>query len=409
MKFFNVKTVEETFQLIKEYYSPIQEWKMVPLEEAVQHILAKDMHAAENVPGFRRSAVDGYAVIAGDTFGASENLPAFLNVTGEVKMGEQPTKPLFSGEALYVPTGGMLPENSSAVIMIEHCEDLDGLLNLYKQVMPGENVIEADEDLRQGNLLLKKGTLLRAQELGALASQGITDVPVVRKPVIAYLSTGNEVKALETKELLPGQVRDMNYMTIGALAKEWGYECKYGGIVHDDFNDLQSRMREMLAEADCLFISGGSSVGIMDYSSDVINSLGKPGVFVHGISIKPGKPTIMACAEGKPVIALPGHPASAMVIFHIFAKKILNQLQGYEGLDSSFLVAKTNRNIPSAAGRTDYVRTRLLQKEGQWLAEPIFGKSGLISTLVNSDGLIEIPARSEGVQKGELVTIKLFL
>jgi molybdopterin molybdotransferase len=408
MKFFNVKTVDETVKLIKEYYSPIMEWEMKPLKEAVQRILAVDIKAAENVPGFRRSAVDGYAVKAADTFGASENLPAFLNITGEVKMGEQPPGALESGEAIYVPTGGMLPMNCDAVIMIEHCEDLGGLLNLYKQTMPGENVIEEDEDLQLGNLLLKKGTLLRAQELGALASQGILEVQVVRKPVIAYLSTGNEIKPIETKALLPGQVRDMNHMTIGSIVKEWGFEFRYGGIVKDDPKELMQKMHEMLIDSDCLFISGGSSVGIMDYSSEVIDGLGEPGVFVHGISVKPGKPTIMASAGGKPVIALPGHPASALVIFHLFAKKILQRLQGYEGFEPQFMYAKATRNIPSAAGRTDYVRARLSEKEGQWLAEPVFGKSGLISTLVQSDGMIEIPVNSEGVRKGDLVTVKLF-
>ena len=205
----------------------------MPLHKALHYILAEDIVVKENVPGFRRSSVDGYAVNAQDTFGSSENMPGFLNVTGEVKMGEAPENPLSAGEAIYVPTGGMLPDGSDAVIMIEHCEDLSGLLNLYRQVAPGENVISIGEDMKAGESLLTTGTKLRSQELGALASQGITEVSVYRKPVVGYLSTGDEIVPIETKELGIGQVRDMNGITIGSLVSEWGCEFLYGGIVKD--------------------------------------------------------------------------------------------------------------------------------------------------------------------------------
>src|SRR3954469_11905999 len=269
MKFFQVKTVEETYSLIEEMIQPLTVKTIKPLFDALHYILAEDIVIKENVPGFRRSSVDGYAVKAKDTFGSSENMPGFLTVTGEVKMGEAPDKALGDGEAMYVPTGGMLPDESDAVIMIEHCEDLSGLLNLYRQVAPGENVISIGEDLKEGEPLLTAGTKLRAQELGALSSQGITEVTVYRKPVIGYLSTGDEIVPIETKQLGIGQVRDMNGVTIGSLVSEWGCEFLYGGIVKDSREELEKQAKDMLDKTDCLILSGGSSVGTKDYSVEV--------------------------------------------------------------------------------------------------------------------------------------------
>ena len=408
MKFFQVKSVEETFSLIEELIHPLTDRIVLPLHKALNYILAEDIVVKENVPGFRRSSVDGYAVIAKDTFGSSENMPGFLNVAGEVKMGEAPQNPLSVGEAIYVPTGGMLPDGSDAVIMIEHCEDLSGLLNLYRQVAPGENVISIGEDMKAGESLVTTGTKLRPQELGALASQGITEVSVYRKPVVGYLSTGDEIVPIETKELGIGQVRDMNGITIGSLVSEWGCEFLYGGIVKDDQTELERVTAEMLEKTDCLILSGGSSVGTKDYSVEVIDRMGKPGVFVHGVSIKPGKPTILASADGKPIIGLPGHPASAMIIFNLFGKAVLHKLQGWTSDEKNLAKAIVTKNLPSTPGRTDFVRARLFLEENQWYADPILGKSSLISTLVKSEGMIEIPSKSEGVLKGETVSVRLF-
>ncbi|TCJ05228.1 gephyrin-like molybdotransferase Glp [Cytobacillus praedii] len=408
MKFFQVKSVEETFDLISRHIKPLTEYITIPLTEALHFVLAEDIYAPENVPDFRRSTVDGYAVKAKDTFGSSESMPGFLTLAGEVQMGEVPPRAIQAGEAMYVPTGGMLPDGSDAVVMIEHCEDLAGLINVFKQVAPGENVISVGEDIGKGALLLEKGTKLRSQELGALASQGITAVSVIRKPVIGYLSSGDEIVPIETESLAPGEIRDMNGMTIGALVAEWGYSFQYGGIVKDNREEFERRAKELLARTDCLIVSGGSSVGTKDYSVEVIQSLGNPGVFVHGVSIKPGKPTILSLAENKPVIGLPGHPASAVIIFHLFGKAILELLHGARKQERQLTFAKITKNIPSSPGRTDYVRVRLFEENDDWYAEPIIGKSGLISTLVQSDGMIEIADRLEGVQKGERVPVRIF-
>lgn len=406
MQFFKVKTVEETFALIEEKIPKIREVLVCNLEEALHCILAEPVVAAENVPGFDRSTVDGYAVFAKDTYGSSESMPGFLNVAGEVKMGEEASTPVSRGDAIYVPTGGMLPPGSDSVLMIEHCEEIGGLLNTYKQIAPGENVIRAGEDIQAGEVLLEVGTKLRPQEIGALASLGISKISVFRPIKAAYLSTGDEIVPYDTETLEIGQIRDINYLTVSGLAREWGVEVIYGGITTDDYEIFSAKARELYEQADILILSGGSSVGAKDYTTEVIQSLGDPGVFVHGISIKPGKPTILAVAQGKPVIGLPGHPASAMIIFRLFGERIIKQLQG-ERLERKpeRIFARITKNIASAPGRSDYIRVRLVEKDGEWWADPIIGKSGLITTLVKSDGIVEIVSEKEGISQGEYVPV----
>jgi molybdopterin molybdotransferase len=408
MQFFKVKTVEETFQFIDELIPAAKKTEVRKLENALHYILAEPIIAAENVPGFDRSTVDGYAVRASDTYGSSESMPGFLTMIGEVKMGEIASKPVGQGQAIYVPTGGMLPPKSDSVIMIEHCEDIDGLLNTYKQVAPGENVIRKGEDIKEGEVLLEAGTCLRPQELGAIASLGITEVTVFRRLKVGCLSSGDEIVPFETKTIEVGQIRDINRLTITGLANEWDFDVVYGGIVKDDYAVFQQRAQEIYNEVDCLILSGGSSVGAKDYTTEVIQSLGDPGVFVHGISIKPGKPTILALANDKPVIGLPGHPASAMIIFRLFGERILKKLSG-QTLERKpdRVFAKITKNIPSAPGRSDYIRVKLVEKEGVWWAEPIIGKSGLITTLVKSDGIVEILSEKEGILQGEYVPVIL--
>jgi molybdopterin molybdotransferase len=406
MQFFKVKTVEDTFSLIDEKVGRTAVVENRGLEEALGYVLAEPVQAREDVPGFDRSTVDGYAVRAADTFGSSESMPGFLTLVGEVKMGETASVPVGFGEAVYVPTGGMIPAGSDSVIMIEHCEEISGLLNIYKQVAPGENIIRRGEDIRGGELLLKEGVRLRPQEIGALASLGITDVPVYRRIRAGYLSSGDEIVPFETPELQIGQIRDINYLTIAGLARDWGIDLVYGGIVPDTYEEFQQRAKQLFEQVDCLILSGGSSVGAKDYTTDVIQSLGSPGVFVHGISIKPGKPTILAIAGGKPVIGLPGHPASAMIIFNLFGERILKRLQGESIVKRpDRIFARITKNIPSSPGRSDYIRVSLFEQKGEWWAEPIIGKSGLITTLVKSDGIVEITSEKEGIAQGEYVPV----
>lgn len=402
MKFFQVKTVEETFDLIKTNIPEIQETEVISLWEAGGRVVAKDIYVREDVPSFRRSSVDGYAVKGMDTFGASESMPAFLTIKGEVRMGEHVTYTLHAGEAVYVPTGGMLPEGSDTMVMIEHCEVTGDLLNIYRQATPNEHVIHPGEDMRKGGILASKNKRLRAQEIGALASQGIQQVEVFRQPIVGYLSTGDEIVPYKNNTIEIGQIRDSNSITVGTMTKQWGFTFLYGGIVADEEIELKRKTEEMLEKVDCLILSGGSSVGTKDYSMEVIDSLGKPGVFVHGVAVKPGKPTILASANGKPVIGLPGHPASAMIIYSLFGRAILSKLAGEsQKKPYNYINAISTKRLPSTTGRTDYVRVKLIEENGQVYAEPVHGKSGIISTLVASDGLLEIPSAKEGINNGE--------
>lgn len=408
MQFYNVKSVEETWAIINEMVKPLQETVTLPLPQARGHVLAEECVAREDVPGFDRSTVDGYAVKAEDTYGSSESSPQFLEVVGEIKMGEEARMPIKRGQAMAIPTGGMLPPGSDSVIMIEHCEDIDGLLNTYRPVAPLENVIQRGEDVRQNQVVLARGSRLRPQELGILAALGYSEVKVTRPVKVGYLSSGDEIVPYQTKKLQIGQVRDINQVTVAALVEEWGGVPKLGGIVKDDFNQFKQVAQQLLDEVDFLVLSGGSSVGTKDFTTEVIQSLGEPGVLVHGVSVKPGKPTIFSMAGEKPVLGLPGHPASAMLIFLLFGQPILNRLQGdITKFTSRRMEARVTQNIASSPGRADYIRVRLHKRENEWWAEPVLGKSGLISTLVASDGLLEISSVKEGVREGEQVPVLL--
>jgi molybdopterin molybdotransferase len=407
MKFFQLKTISETYKLIEQHVSSIKQNEILPIAMANGRILFVDYHSLENIPSFQRSSVDGFAVRASDTFGASESMPGFLTLMGRVEMGQAVMTSMNPGQTMYVPTGGMLPANTDAMLMIEHAEENDDLICAYKQVAPLENVIQIGEDYSKGTLLFKKGTQLRAQEIGALAANGITEVSVYRKPVIAYFSTGDEIVPSDSVNLPIGKIRDMNAITIETTAREMGCDFIYGGIVKDEGDALKKSAVAFLDKADCLILSGGSSVGTKDYSVEVLDSLGSPGVYVHGISIKPGKPTILGSANGKPVIGLPGHPASALVIFQTIGLKIMNRLRGATESSVTSVFAKSSKKIASAVGRTDYIRVKLTKKDGYYSAEPVHGKSGLISTLVNCNGLLYIPENKEGIEKDEVAEVIL--
>lgn len=409
MQFYKVKSVEETISIIHKEVKGIKDSVTIPLTEALGAIVAIDMKSAESVPGFTRSTVDGYAIIAKEIYGSSESMPAFLQVIGEVKMGDSNVKSLHPGEAIFIPTGGMLPIGSDSVIMIEYCEDIEGLLNTYRQVAPGENIITAGEDVEQGEILLQKGTKLRAQEIGILGAIGVTQVQVFRKVKVGYISSGDEIVPYHTKDLKPGEIRDINQLTISALAQEWGAEVISGGIVSDQYDRFLQKAREIADQVDFLVISGGSSVGEKDFTTEVIQSLGQPGVLVHGVSVKPGKPTIFGMAGNKPILGLPGHPASAAVIFMLFGEATIKLLQGEKTKERpETILARVVKNIPSSPGRTDYIRVSLEEKNGEWWAFPVLGKSGLLSTLVQSDGLIYISSEKEGVREGDWVPVILF-
>jgi molybdopterin molybdotransferase len=369
--------------------------------------LAETLTSPQDLPDFVRATVDGYAVNAADTYGASPGLPAFLHIKGEVPMGQASNFVLALGEAALLHTGGMLPAGADAVVMIEQTQLVDGQsIEVMKPVAVGENVVQIGEDIRRGEPVLAPGRRLRPQEIGALLALGITSVTVAAPPRVALISTGDEVVVPEQTPQ-PGQVRDINSYTLAALTQRAGGEALLYGIVPDDQAKLTAVATQAHREADIVVLSAGSSVSYRDMSVDVIASLGAPGVLVHGLSVRPGKPTIVAVANGKAVFGLPGNPVSAMVIFDLLVTPTIQQLLGADNIPAKQVPARLARNLASTSGREDYVQVRLDEQNGEVWATPVLGKSNLIYTLVHADGVVKVPLAANGLHQGEWVPVTL--
>jgi len=406
--FFSLKTLDEVRQIEAEHFASLRTSpQTVAGWDARGRVLAEDVRSPAPVPHFARSVVDGYAVRAADTAGASLGLPSYLEVVGCVLMGKPAEMALHAGEAVEVPTGGMLPEGADAAAMIEHTELLGGTtIEVSRPVSPGQNVIRVGEDIAAGELCLPPGARLRAGELALLATLGVTEVSVYRKPVVALLSTGDEVVPPDAQPG-PAEVRDANWWGLAAMIADAGGEPRFAGIIRDVEGSLEQAARDAYDSSDALIISGGSSVGERDLARQVLDGLGEPGVLVHGVALKPGKPTIIGLAAGKPVFGLPGHPLSAMVSFHRLVRPILRRLGGETDLWEPTVAARLSRKVPSDSGRTEYVRVRLVRQEGELIAEPLFGKSAALSSLIAARGLVEVPLGVEGLDAGETVSVLL--
>jgi len=409
---FRALTLQEARDLLAKHLSTSEKIEKIPLTESLGRLLAADVYAVDDVPGFHRSTMDGFAVQAKDTYGASESMPAYLSIAGDVIMGSAPAGRVQPGQAWRIATGGMLPEGADSIVMVEYTEELapDSVL-IHRAVAPGENVIRKGEDLAAGSLLLSQGRRIRPQDMGILSATGITVVEVYPRCRVGIISTGDElVEPWHTP--LPGQVRDINSYALSGAVEQCGGEPKYYGIVKDEQDQLTATLVQALEENHIVILSGGSSVGSRDVAAASITSLGQPGVLFHGLSIKPGKPAIGAVIENKPVLGLPGHPASAMMVFDLMVAPLIRYGR-YEDPEQHLateyqLTAELIRNQPSAAGREDFVRVKLFWKDGRLYADPVLGKSGLINTLVKADGLAYIPAGKEGITAGELVRVKRF-
>lgn len=372
----------------------------VELEDALHRVLARDVTAAGDLPGFDRSVVDGYAVTARDTTGASEALPAMLNLKGRVEMGQAPPGTVETGTCWYIPTGGVLPPGADAVAMVEYSEALEDEVLVHRAVAPGENVLGHDEDFAAGAVVLPAGRRLTPQDLGVLASAGVTRVPVKKVPVVGVISTGNEVVTADAP-LAPGRVRDANSYLCAGFAREHGCEARRYGIIKDDPALLRPVLTQAVEECDVVLISGGSSKDVRDMSAGVIGELGT--VLVHGIALSPGKPTIIGQVGTTPVIGLPGHPGSAYIVLTAIVAPILALAAGAPVPERRVRV-RLAANIPSAKGREDHVRVKV--EDGK--AVPVFGKSGLLNTLVRSDGVVVVPATREGFEEGDEVEVVLW-
>ena len=419
MKLLTVDTIdqarEKLWNLVKNRSLKTE---TIPLDEIQGRVLAGDVYANDDIPGFNRSTVDGYAVVAADTAGAGEAIPVFLKQTGSVAMGKSAVPAgrsefsIRSGECAYIPTGGMLPAGADAVVMVEHCESAGGNIAVYEAAAPGTGMVLAGEDLRKGAPLLLRGTVFRPQEAGVLAAAGITTVPVFASLRLTIISTGDELVPPEDQPG-PGEVRDINSSALKALAERRGYSVVSAKTLPDDEAALEAALLEAVlpeakAASDVVIVSGGSSQGEKDSTAEAINRAARPGVFTHGLAFKPGKPTILGWDEkSQTVIAgLPGHPVAAMVVFELLLGWLSDKL--FNKPEPFAIPAVVFCNLPGSPGRTVCQPVILHLEDGVYSAEPVFGKSGMITTLTRADGYIIIDLNKEGLKKGEPVLVHLF-
>lgn len=410
--------------LLSHLAGPLADSESLNVLHALGRITAFDSFAPHPLPEFPRTTVDGYAVRAKDTFGASDSLPAYLTFVGEVPMGESPAFDLGVGQCALTHTGGMLPKGADAVVMLEYTQAIASSrlspeenrvkeIEIFKSVADGENVIRVGEDVAQGQLILPAGSVIRPAEIGGLMALGILSLRVARKPWVGIISTGDEV--IDPSRLPgPGQVRDVNSYTLGALVEKTGGIAIRYGIFGDRSEILKEAAAKALSECDVVIITAGSSASTRDMTAEVIRTLGEPGVLVHGINTRPGKPTILGVCAGKAVIGLPGNPVSALVNGYLFVIPVIEKLLGALPKPKATIRAKLTINLPSQAGREDWWPVRLVppspSRRGGWgevKAEPIFGKSNLIFTLVAADGLLRISPDATGLSAGEVVEVVL--
>jgi len=409
--FFRVVTSAEAREQLAAF-APKTHGGTVSVVDACDRVLAKSLTAPVDLPHFHRTNMDGYAVRAQDTFGASSSLPMYLKLVGTVEMGKEVKRTLKKGEAMRIATGGMLPPGADSMVMVEYTEEMgDGTIEVHRSVSPWENILRVGEDITKGTLIFSPGRRLRAHDLGALTGVGITHVPVYRRPLVALISTGDEIVPPDQAPK-PGQIRNVNQYSLRAMITAAGGGPLDLGVVRDDRPAFEKAMAQALKKADVVMISGGSSVGTKDMTVEVICAFPRSEVFFHGISIAPGKPTIFAKAAGKPVMGLPGHPVSALVVFALFGAPLI-RLVGGEAATTAFAPPRTTRarlaqNVASAPGREDYVRVILENHNGVVFARPLPGKSGAIFSLVKADGMVCIPHDEEGKEAGEEVEVILF-
>jgi molybdopterin molybdotransferase len=399
---------------LNEFFTNVQIERLpsedVPTASSLDRVLAKDIICPRDVPPFDRSAVDGYAVRAEDTFGASETNPIVLSVKGVSTVGNQPLETLGKGETMQIATGAPMPKGTDAVVMVEYTEVTGpDKVEVYRPVAPGENVSSRGEDVREGQMILRSGAFLKPQDIGIMSALGLGRVEVTRKPLVAVLSAGNELVDLGSK-VPPGRIVDSNRPTLLAMVDASGAQPMDLGIVPDEREVITEKIREGLASANLVLVSGGTSVGERDLLPDVVNSLGRPGVIVHGIAMRPGRPTALCAVEGKPIVLLPGFPVAAMIAYEVFAEPIVLRMLGASGRlrERPTVRAVALRRVPSSPGNRSFVRVIVAKRGGGYVFEPLRATgSGVISSMVRANGMLIIPEKKEGVEEGEKVEIVL--
>lgn len=414
MRLLNTDTLDEArAKLLAEAEKNPPGKERVPFEESLGRILAEDLISEVNIPDFRKSSVDGYAVVSKDTQGVTDSIPVFLDVTEEVAMGHAPSGTVGPGQAVYVPTGGMLPDGADAMVMVEYAEKFDeNSIAVYDSVSPGRNVIQEGEDVRKGSVLMRKGAKVRPQEVGVMASAGISSVCVTAPWRISVISTGDELVDVED-DPVKGQTRDINTYSIAAAGRKYGFDIVSRRVLKDDRALIREAVEEAVKVSDVVLVSGGSSQGEKDFTAGIMDELAQPGVLTHGIALKPGKPTILAYDEESATVlaGLPGHPAAAMMVFELLIGWLYCQLTGMQ--QPRRITAKISENVAAAGGKMTCLLVKLTEEQDDisgcmYRAQPLFGKSGLMTMLTEADGYTLIDTDDEGLKEDQIVQVVLF-
>jgi len=380
----------------------------IPLQLAVGRVVAKDVQAPIDVPGFDRASMDGYAVKARNTFGADERNPVKLKFVGAVETGEDPQIQIEAGEAAEISTGAPIPKGADSVVMVEYTQRHGDELEILRAVSPGENIMGAGSDLMAGEHALREGQKLTPKELGLLSAIGLTTIEVYRKPRVAVISSGNELVPLGGR-LTYGRIFDINSTIIAASVIESGGEVALQAVAQDTEEDLKQKIESGIECADLVLTSGSTSAGVGDLLYRILDSYGSPGVVVHGLAVKPGKPTIIAIADGKPVFGLPGYPTSALTIYRLLVHPVISEMAGIREVEQRTITASCASRIYSTRGRREFLPVHLIKdEEKNLLAYPTTEGSGAISSLAMADGFVDIPEEVQILEEGEHVNVQLF-
>ncbi|MCF8009367.1 MAG: molybdopterin molybdotransferase MoeA [Halanaerobiales bacterium] len=414
--FLDLKTPEYFWETVKKELSGKNlEIKSIYFEDSINRILSQDIISKENLPDFNRSTVDGYALRSKDVRGVSASLPGYFSIIGEVKMGKNTDITIKKGQTAYIPTGGMLPAGADCVAMVEYTEKIsEDMIECNKSYGVGDNIIKKGEEIKKGEIIFKKGYKFTSRDLGVLAGLGLVNFEVFKKPEVVIISTGDELVE-PWSDLKFGEIRDINTYTLSSLFKRIGAEVIKVGIIKDSYSVLKENIKKYL-DKDLILVSGGSSAGIKDITVDVINELGSPGVLIHGLKVKPGKPTILGLVNGTPIMGLPGHPGSAWMIANKFVGPLLKILTGE--YDKNDIVKEINKDlikekavltksISSDKGREEVIPVKKIYSD-KIKAEPLLGKSSFMRIFIESDRYIEIESSSEGIDKGKEVELIKF-
>ena len=405
MQLLSTYTVEEVQKKLMEVFKDFPlKTERIPITEARGRVLAQEVISYENIPEFHRSTVDGYGVLYQDTLGASDGFPSYLQNKFAVEMGKEALGKIESGECAYIPTGGMIPQGVNAVVMIEQTEAFDeNTIGVLKPLSDLENILQKGEDIRVGEAVFSKGDRLRTEDIGLLAGLGVSEVRVYQKIAVGLISTGDEIVEIYKQPSL-GEIRDMNRYSLGAALDRDGFSLEQTAIVKDQRILLEETLAQFLKNCDLVLISGGSSMGEKDYTKEVINALGQPGVFVHGVSMKPGKPTIIGKVGKKAVFGLPGQPVSALMVYEVLVKT-LTKLYENPKTEDPYLLGEMDRNFPSAPGRAHYFMVSIYEKDGKNYVTPVYGKSGTLSMMSRAMAYVVIGHNEEGLNKGDQVKV----